>query len=92
MGKTKTVARFCIQVVVRVQGRAWWNAAQGPARTDGKWPSCSVPGFQQEALPQSVGKDSPLRSGRESGSVHPDGQLEWSILRSCFPAGLGEGG
>ena len=91
-GKTKTVARFCIQVVVRVQGRAWWNAAQGPARTDGKWPSCSVPGFQQEALPQSLGKDSPLRSGRESRSIQTDGQLGVECAQVLLPCRLGERG
>ena len=87
------MSRFCGHVVVRAQGRARnLERSPGSCRDRLKWLGCSVASFQQEALPRSPRKDSPLRSGRESGSVHPDGQLEWSILRSCFPAGLGEGG
>ena len=32
------------------------SAALGPAGTDRKWPGCSVPGFQQEALPWTPGE------------------------------------
>ncbi|CAI9176246.1 unnamed protein product [Rangifer tarandus platyrhynchus] len=49
----------------------------GDRRTgsDQKRPGCSVPGFQQEALPRTPGKDRPAGSSGDSRSVHPDGQL-----------------
>ena len=67
------------------------SAALGPAGTDRKWPGCSVPGFQQEALPQTPGKDRAAGSRGESGCVHPDGQLGVEHAQVLLPRRVGGG-
>ena len=70
--QNKTVSSFCSHVLVRARREpgTWWSVAQRPARTDRKWPGCSIPGSQQEALPGSPRQDSPAASmGRAGPSI-----------------------
>ena len=86
------MTRFCNHVVVRARGKpgTQWRAAQQPARTDQKWPGCSIPGSQQEVLRGSPRQDSPaasagrvgpsillvIRDGVRSGTASPQG---WGV-------------
>ena len=50
-------------------GGAAPDARQGPScGSDQKRPGCSVPGFQQEALPRTPGKDCPAGSDRRAAA------------------------
>ena len=76
------------------------SAALGPAGTDRKWPGCSVPGFQQEALPRTPGEgpscgDRPEAAGLQrprlpAGGTAPDTRGR-TILRGQTGSGRAAG-